>query len=143
MSDNEETTELLRLRREKLAVWRSRGIDPFGGAFPDTTPITEILMDFTEGRKARLAGRLLSIREMGKSLFAHIQDASGKMQIYANLQSVGERFADLKLLDLGDIVGFEGDCFQTKTGEKTLRVRHFDLLSKSLRPLPSQWHGLH
>ncbi|WP_018290205.1 lysine--tRNA ligase [Verrucomicrobium sp. 3C] len=143
MSENEETSELLRLRREKLAAWRSRGIDPFGGSFPDTTSVAEILMHFAEGRKARLAGRLLSIREMGKSLFAHLQDASGRMQIYANLQSVGERFADLKLLDLGDIVGVEGDCFQTKTGEKTLRVGRFDLLSKSLRPLPSQWHGLH
>ncbi|QSR85518.1 lysine--tRNA ligase [Methylacidimicrobium sp. B4] len=142
MSANEEASELLRLRREKLSAWRSRGVDPFGSAFPGTRAIADILADFAEAREARLAGRLLSIREMGKSVFAHVQDATGKMQIYANLQSLGERFADLKLLDLGDIVGVEGECFQTKTGEKTVRIRSLTLLSKSLRPLPSQWHGL-
>ncbi|VVM08078.1 lysyl-tRNA synthetase, class II [Methylacidimicrobium cyclopophantes] len=143
MSEHEEASELLRLRRDKLAAWLARGIDPFGRAFPDTASISALLADFLEGREARLAGRILSIRDMGKSLFAHLQDSSGKMQIYANLQTLGERFADLKLLDLGDIVGVEGECFRTKTGEKTLRVRHSELLSKSLRPLPSKWHGLH
>ncbi|MGD9895756.1 MAG: lysine--tRNA ligase [Candidatus Methylacidiphilaceae bacterium] len=143
MSANEGTEDLLRLRREKLAAWRARGVDPFGAAFPGTMSVAELLSVFAEGKQAKLAGRLLSIREMGKSVFAHIQDSSGKMQIYANLQSLGDRFADLKLLDLGDIVGVEGECFQTKTGEKTLRVLHCTLLSKSLRPLPSKWHGLH
>ncbi|CAB4244176.1 Lysine--tRNA ligase [Methylacidimicrobium sp. AP8] len=143
MNESEATSELLRLRREKLAAWRSRGVDPFGHAFPGTQPIEKILEDFTEGREARLAGRLLSIREMGKSIFAHVQDANSKIQVYANVQSVGERFADLKLLDLGDIVGIDGECFRTKTGEKTVRIRSFVLLSKSLRPLPSKWHGLH
>ncbi|TFE66601.1 lysine--tRNA ligase [Methylacidiphilum sp. Yel] len=139
-----QESELLRLRKEKLNYWKSQAIDPFGGPYPDTQPIEAIITTFVENVSVRIAGRILSIRDMGKSFFAHLQDQSAKMQIYANPQSVGqEAFNQLKHLDIGDIIGVEGECFLTKTKEKTVRVKSWQLLSKSLRPLPSKWHGLH
>ncbi|KIE59489.1 lysyl-tRNA synthetase [Methylacidiphilum kamchatkense Kam1] len=139
-----QESELLRLRKEKLNYWKSQAIDPFGGPYPDTQPIETIITSFVENLSVRIAGRILSIRDMGKSFFAHIQDQSAKMQIYANPQSVGqEAFQQLKHLDLGDIIGVAGECFLTKTKEKTVRVKSWQLLAKSLRPLPSKWHGLH
>jgi lysyl-tRNA synthetase class 2 len=91
----------------------------------------------------RIAGRLISKREMGKNVFAHIQDESGKLQVYAQLQGLGEeKFKFWKLLDIGDFIGGEGTLFTTKTGEKTVRLSDLRILSKSLRPIPSQWYGL-
>ncbi|WP_242522618.1 lysine--tRNA ligase [Candidatus Methylacidiphilum infernorum] len=136
-------SELLKIRREKLDYWKSQGIDPFGHPFFDTQPIECVLEPFKENQSVRIAGRILSIRDMGRSFFAHIQDQGSKMQIYANPQSCGEiAFKQLKHLDIGDIVGVEGSCFFTKTKEKTVRVKSWQLLAKSLRPIPSQWYGL-
>ncbi|QSR88805.1 lysine--tRNA ligase [Methylacidiphilum caldifontis] len=144
MSSTNPESELLRLRREKLNYWKSQGIDPFGQPFFDTRPIEHIVAQFIENQEVRIAGRILSIRDMGKSFFAHVQDQSSKIQIYANPQSCGElAFNQLKQLDIGDILGVEGSCFFTKTKEKTIRIKSWQLLVKSLRPLPSKWHGLH
>jgi lysyl-tRNA synthetase, class II len=139
----EDQNELLKLRREKLNLWRAAGQDPFGQAFPEAFPLASILNNFAEEKITRVAGRIVSFRDMGKSLFAHIQDQTGKIQVYVNKQSLGEPALDLfKQLDLGDFIGGEGPLFTTKTGEKTVKLTTFTLLSKSLRPIPSAWFGL-
>src|SRR5207244_10209472 len=85
----------------------------------------------------RLAGRLILLRPMGKTTFGHLEDASGKIQLYFKIDDLGaEQYEVLKLLDLGDVIGVEGPLFQTKTGEVTVRVERLTLLAKSLRPLP-------
>jgi len=138
----EDESELLALRRARLETWRAQGIDPFGGAFPGAETCRQVVENFAEGRAVRIAGRLISKREMGKNVFAHIQDESGKLQVYAQVQGLGDKFAFWKQLDLGDFIGGEGTLFITKTGEKTVRLSDLRILSKSLRPLPSQWYGL-
>ena len=144
----DELSELLQLRRAKLDAWRADGIDPFGTSFPDTLSTAAVVADFAEEKAVRVAGRIVAFRDMGKSIFGHFLDQTGKLQFYANKQSLGGETADPALLesfrrlDLGDIVGFEGTLFTTRTGEKTIKVTKFVLLSKSLRPLPSAWHGL-
>ena len=91
----------------------------------------------------RVAGRIISAREHGKSNFAHILDGAGKIQIYLRQEEVGEElFALFRFLDIGDIIGVWGPVFQTKTGELTVRVQGYSLLAKSLRLLPEKWHGL-
>ena len=138
----EDESELLALRRARLETWREKGIDPFGEAFPGTETCRQVVENFTEERAVRIAGRLISKREMGKNVFAHIQDETGKLQVYAQVQGLGDKFAFWKMLDLGDFIGGEGTLFTTKTGEKTVRLSDLRILSKSLRPIPSQWFGL-
>jgi lysyl-tRNA synthetase class 2 len=119
------------------------GIDPFGDAFPGTETCAQAISHYADERPVRIAGRLISKREMGKNVFAHIQDETGKLQVYAQLQGLGEeKFKYWKLLDIGDFIGGEGTLFTTKTGEKTVRLADLRILSKSLRPIPSQWYGL-
>jgi lysyl-tRNA synthetase class 2 len=138
----EEESELLALRRARLKAWEDLGVDPFGGPFPGAETCAEIVQNFAEERAVRVAGRLISIRPMGKNVFAHIQDETGKLQVYAQVQGLGDKFAFWKLLDIGDFIGGEGTLFTTKTGEKTVRLSDLTILSKSLRPIPSQWYGL-
>ncbi|MEM1059686.1 MAG: lysine--tRNA ligase, partial [Verrucomicrobiota bacterium] len=139
---DQELNELLRLRREKLETWRGLGVEPFGAAFPETTALGEVRANFEEGRRVRVAGRLVAIRVMGKNVFAHLQDQTGKIQIYAKKDELGEAYAYWKKLDIGDFIGGEGETFITKTGEPTVRLQSLRLLGKSLHPLPSGWHGL-
>ena len=138
----EDESELLALRRARLETWRAQGIDPFGGAFPGAETCRQVIENYTDERPVRVAGRLISKREMGKNVFAHIQDETGKLQVYAQVQGLGDKFAFWKQLDLGDFIGGEGTLFTTKTGEKTVRLSDLRLLGKSLRPIPSQWYGL-
>ena len=138
----EDESELLALRRARLETWRGQGIDPFGGAFPGAETCRHAVENYADERPVRVAGRLISKREMGKNVFAHIQDETGKLQVYAQVQGLGDKFAFWKQLDLGDFIGGEGTFFTTKTGEKTVRLSDLRLLSKSLRPIPSQWYGL-
>lgn len=138
-----DQSELLRLRQAKPAQWRDMGVDPFGAGFPGVQKAAAVKAEFAEGASARVAGRLVSIRVMGKSVFAHLQDETGRIQIYCRKDEVGEdAFAYWKLLDLGDFVGGEGETFVTKTGEESVRLKSLVMLSKSLTPLPSDWHGL-
>ncbi len=109
--------------------------------------IAEIKAEFDEDpsdEKVRVAGRLVALRTMGKAVFGHIQDITGRIQIYLRRDIVGEELFSLfnELIDLGDILGFEGRLFRTQTGELTVEVSHFELLSKCLHPLPEKWHGL-
>ncbi len=135
--------QLIEQRRRKAEALRERGVDPYGGRYEDVVPAAEILDSFEEGASARAAGRLWLFRRMGRSAFAHIRDSSGQIQIYFQRDVLGEEaYGLVRQLDLGDILGVEGELFRTKTGEPTIRVRSFRILSKALRPPPEKWHGL-
>jgi len=145
----EELSQVLRVRREKLAAIRERDVEPFAYAYAAGDTSDKVVEDFEaaessgsltqEGRgpHARLGGRIVSWRDMGKSAFAHLEDRTGRVQLYFRTDVLGdEAFADLELLDLGDWIGAEGPTFRTRTGEVTVRVTSWTLLTKSLRPLP-------
>src|ERR1700737_3253258 len=139
----ESENELIALRRAKLEKLRAKGIEPFGAAFETSGSITEVRDKFKEGKTLRAAGRITAHRDMGKSHFVDLRDATGRIQIYIHGKEVGQDIIDLfQLLDLGDFIGVEGECFLTKTGEPTLKVKKLEVLAKSLRPLPEKWHGL-
>src|SRR6058998_1976590 len=136
-------SELLALRREKLAALEKLRVAPFGAAFETSGDIAHAREKFAEGASFRIAGRISAHRDMGKSHFVDLKDASGRMQIYLQAKELGAQAMEVfKLLDLGDFIGVEGTGFTTKTGEPTLKVRKLELLAKSLRPLPEKWHGL-
>ncbi len=143
---NEPQVDTNTLREQRLANMReleSMGYTPFGGGYVRTGRMCDIRESFEEGKDARIAGRIIAFREMGKSVFVHLQDATGKFQIYVRKDAVGEdAFKAFKCLDLGDHIGAEGELFVTKMGEPTLKVTNWTLLSKALLPLPSKWHGL-
>ncbi len=139
----DEENELIALRRKKLDALRTQGVEPFGKAFATGGDISEIRANFKEGEIVRAAGRITAHRDMGQSHFLDLRDATGRIQIYIHAREVGTELVDLfRLLDIGDFIGVEGTCFLTKTGEPTLKVRTFQMLAKSLRPLPEKWHGL-
>src|SRR5205809_1736085 len=139
----EDENELIALRRKKLEALRAKGIEPFGSGFDVSGSIAEVHEQFKEGETLRAAGRITAHRDMGKSHFLDLRDATGRIQIYLHAKEVGPDLIDLfRLLDIGDFIGVEGACFLTKSGEPTLKVRAFRLLAKALRPLPGKWHGL-
>ena len=139
----DEENELIGLRRKKLDALRAQGVEPFGKAFATGGDISEIRASFKEGEIVRAAGRITAHRDMGQSHFLDLRDATGRIQIYIHAREVGTELVDLfRLLDIGDFIGVEGTCFLTKTGEPTLKVGTFQMLAKSLRPLPEKWHGL-
>src|SRR5213592_3543506 len=139
----DEENELVALRRKKLDALRAQGIEPFGVAFEPDGAIAEVRKKFTEGEILRAAGRITAHRDMGKSHFLDLRDATGRIQIYIHSKEVGADLIDLfQLLDIGDIIGVEGACFLTKSGEPTLKASTFRLMAKALRPLPEKWHGL-
>ena len=139
----EDENNLIALRREKLESLRTKGVTPFGAAFETTGSIGDVRENFSEGQTLRAAGRITAHRDMGKSHFVDLRDATGRLQIYIHAKEVGPEMIELfNLLDLGDFIGVEGTCFLTKTGEPTLKVHSFQVLAKSLRPLPEKWHGL-
>ncbi|HIE03853.1 MAG TPA: lysine--tRNA ligase [Candidatus Latescibacteria bacterium] len=133
--------QLIGRRREKLAKLREMGVEPYPYRFQATHTSREVKDEFDALSSARdpvsLAGRIMSIREHGKTCFSHIQDGEGRIQIYIRRDVVGnEAFSAFKLLDIGDIIGVRGTVFRTRTGEITVEVRSFQVLCKSLRPLP-------
>jgi lysyl-tRNA synthetase class 2 len=133
------TTFVEAARRDKLAELVKRGVAPFAYGFDRTTTARRALEGFRDDDATvqRLAGRLILLRPMGKTTFGHVEDASGKIQVYFKIDALGaEAYELVKLLDLGDLIGVEGPLFRTKTGEVTLRVERLTLLAKSLRPLP-------
>jgi lysyl-tRNA synthetase class 2 len=139
----DEENELIALRRKKLDALRAKGVEPFGDGFEVTGSIAEVREKFKEGETLRAAGRITAHRDMGKSHFLDLRDATGRIQIYIHAKEVGLELIDLfRLLDLGDFIGVEGTCFVTKSGEPTLKVGTIQLLAKTLRPLPEKWHGL-
>ncbi len=135
------------VRRQKLAELRASGADPFAANFPTTHFSAEALRLYIDGQdnmvSVSVAGRLVVIRDMGKSQFVKVLDQQGVIQLYIKRDVVGEAaYAAFRKLDLGDIIGATGTLFKTKTGEVTVRVERFALVAKSLRPLPEKWHGL-
>ena len=135
--------ELIAIRREKLAKLRELGIDPYGARYPvDTTP-GELRANFSEARRVKVAGRITALRDMGKSVFFQLGDVHGSIQGYLATKNLGENEAAAwKCLDRGDWIGIDGETFLTKTGEPTVKVENFTVLSKSLRPMPDKFHGL-
>jgi lysyl-tRNA synthetase class 2 len=137
-------SDILKTRQEKLNLLRDKGIDPFGGKFPISSGIKDLIEDFQEGKKVVIAGRIMAKRKHGKSIFSDLRDENAKIQLYSKADFVGgEKFELLDAaLDIGDIIGVKGELFKTKTGELTLKVEDFTVLAKSLKPLPEKWHGL-
>jgi lysyl-tRNA synthetase class 2 len=139
----DDENQLIAQRREKLTALQASGVNPFGRAFETSGTIGEVREKFAEGATLRAAGRITAHRDMGKSHFVDLRDSTGRIQVYIHAKEVGQEVIDLfKLVDLGDFIGVEGDCFLTRTGEPTLKVHKLEVLSKSLRPLPEKWHGL-
>ena len=138
-----EENELLAIRRQKLQELIDKNLLPFGHRFDVTGTIGEVRQQFVEGRRVTLAGRITAHRNMGKSQFLDLNDLTARMQVYFNLKGLSPGQAEVfGLLDIGDFIGVTGETFVTKTGEPTVRVESFRLLSKALRPLPDKWHGL-
>ncbi len=144
--------DLLESRRRKLAALEAAGVNGFPSRFPVDGTLQQLSAahggataeELQEAQPAvRIAGRLVAVREHGKSVFADLDDGSSKLQCHARQKVLGEdRFRAWLDLDLGDFVGVEGVLFRTRTGELTARVEDYRLLSKALRPMPEKWHGL-
>ena len=131
------------VRRQKRTDLLAAGERPYGIAFAVTGDVGEVRSGFAEGSKVSLAGRVTARRDMGKSHFLDVSDYSGRMQVYLQDKVLGDDGVKIyELLDIGDFVGVEGECFVTKTGEPSVKAEKFVLLSKSLHPLPEKWHGL-
>ena len=134
-------------RAAKVQDLAAAGILPFGRRFDNVQMTADVRKNFKpeaeKQEEVTIAGRMTAFRAMGKSIFADIKDSSGRMQIYVQRDQIGEDdFKVFKKLDLGDIIGVTGEPFTTRTGELTVKVHKFTLLSKSLRPLPEKFHGL-
>src|SRR5438876_1926418 len=139
----EDTNSLIEQRKAKLAALRAKGINPFANRFRPTEKCAEARANYAEGREVALAGRITAHRDMGKSMFIDIKDQSGRIQVYAQKNVLGdEQFDIFRHLDLGDFMGARGTLFTTKTGEISVRLTQFVILAKALRPPPEKWHGL-
>ncbi len=147
----QDENAIIALRREKLARLRENGL-PFPNDFRRNVVAGELHAEYDDKDNAaleaipvrvRVAGRMMAMRVMGKASFVHLQDLSGRIQLYVQREAIGEAlYAEFKQWDLGDIVGAEGVLFKTKTGELSVKADSLRLLTKSLRPLPDKWHGL-
>ncbi len=146
----QDLNEMMRVRREKMDAFREMGVAPFGHRFEVTDYAAQIRAQYDglgedeEGGEVRIAGRLMAIRGHGKASFSTLNDRTGNIQIYFKQDVLGEKKykEEFTRLDIGDIIGIRGVVFKTRRGEVTVRVEDFDLLSKSLRPLPEKFHGL-
>ena len=142
----QELSEILQVRRDKLKALQDEGRDPFViTKFNRTAYSADIKADYDsfENRQVSVAGRIMSKRGMGKAIFCHIKDDKGQIQLYIKKDAVSEQeFADFRKYDIGDIIGVSGFVFKTKTEEISVHVEKVTLLSKSLRPLPEKFHGM-
>jgi lysyl-tRNA synthetase class 2 len=149
----EDENQLVQIRLEKLQKLREQGLDPFA---IERYPITHTLQAAhdqyaeLEGQTVVVAGRIFSIRPMGRATFAHLMDSTGKLQIYLRADEQGDRYDLIDLWDIGDYLGVKGFLFKTRTGEITVHVQDFTLLAKAIRPVPfpkekgeQRWYGLH
>ena len=148
----DQTSNLIKQRRDKAKLLEENGVKLFSNDFKTPIPITDILPrgeelaaeSFEEnGNIYRVAGRIMSMRKFGKAAFFHIQDETGRLQIYAKRDLLGdEEYANFKKWDVGDIVGAHGRLFKTKTGELSIEASKIQMITKSMRPLPEKFHGL-
>ncbi|MCU0794655.1 MAG: lysine--tRNA ligase [Akkermansiaceae bacterium] len=135
--------DLIAVRREKLGKLRELGVDPFGSAFETTHSPAELRDAFAEGLQVKVAGRITGLRNMGRSCFFHLGDVLGQIQGFIAIKELSaDQLAIFECLDRGDWIGIEGETFVTRTGEPTIKVSSFTVLSKSLRPMPDKWHGV-
>ncbi len=142
----EDLSEILKIRRAKLAHLIENGENPYNTVkYDQTHHSAEIVENFDslEGSEVSLAGRMMSRRDMGKAFFCDLQDSKGKIQLYVRINDIGEEdFAKFKKYDIGDIIGAKGTVFRTRRGEISVHCTSVSLLSKSLKPLPEKFHGL-
>jgi lysyl-tRNA synthetase class 2 len=139
----DETHSLVDQRKAKLAALRTKGVDPFRNRFTPNKTVAQARAAYAEGREVALAGRITAHRDMGKSMFLDIKDGTGRIQVYAQKNVLGdEQFDIFRHLDLGDFLGARGTMFTTKTGEISVKLSSFTVLAKALRPPPEKWHGL-
>lgn len=133
-----EYNSLMKRRREELDELIKRGILPYAYSYDVDSYSSDIKQNYEkyEGKDVKVAGRIMALRRMGKATFAHIQDSRGRIQIYLKKDELGEMYDVFKLLDIGDIIGVAGFVFKTKTGEISVHAKSYQLLSKSLRPIP-------
>ena len=148
----EESSDLVKLRRDKLAQLFSKGINPYLNRFKVKDNIGSLIDKFSENSKEELeqignqclvAGRMMARRGHGKTTFCHIKDYAGQIQVYIRKDGIGEEeYEHFSIFDIGDFIGVEGVLSKTKTGELTIFAKKITLLAKSLLPLPEKWHGL-
>jgi lysyl-tRNA synthetase class 2 len=146
----EEENRLIKERFDKLNRLKEIGVNPFTYAFSKSHLAKDVLDKYSHLKPeektedtVRIAGRIMQLRKMGKASFGHIQDTTGKIQLYFRQDDVGaDAYKQLKMLDIGDFIGAEGKVFTTKTGEISIYIEKFELLSKSLRPMPEKYHGI-
>ncbi len=149
----EEENQLVQVRLQKLQQLRERGLDPFAIERYEITHTLQAIheqFEQLEGQTVSVAGRIFSIRVMGKATFAHLMDSTGKLQIYLKADEMGDRYDLIDLWDIGDFLGVKGFVFRTRTGEITVHVQEFTLLAKAVRPVPfpkekgeKRWYELH
>ncbi|MGH7994817.1 MAG: OB-fold nucleic acid binding domain-containing protein, partial [Opitutaceae bacterium] len=146
-SPNDFSHDQHAVRRKKLDELRATGVDPFRAEFAPTHLSRDAAGAHVDGKDytvpVAVAGRIVTIRDMGKSQFVKLLDQQGRIQLFVRKDALGEDgYAAFKRLDLGDIVGAQGTLFRTKAGEVTVKADKVTLLAKALRPLPEKWHGL-
>ncbi len=135
--------ELMQQRMKKLEELTNDGICGYGTRFSKTHTVQWIHDNFKENEKVCSAGRIMALRLHGKSIFGDIKDNTGRCQFYIKKDVIGEeKFSFFKKLDVGDIIGIQGELFMTRTKEATILAKHVELLAKAMRPLPEKWHGL-
>ncbi len=140
-----DLNEMIRVRREKMAALAAKGMEPFGRKYDVTHQGQDVInhFDSLEGQTVSLAGRVMAVRGHGKASFAHLMDMSGRIQLYFRQDVLGDDlYENFHLLDIGDLIGIQGVVFKTQKGEISVKIHTFEILAKSLRPLPEKWHGL-
>src|SRR3990172_5174751 len=146
-----EINEQIEQRLRKIEELKQAGVDPFGEPFEAEDHASDLLDRHRDTPKeslesppvtCTLAGRIVTMRDFGKAAFAHIQDVTGRIQVYLRKDILGEAYSLVKKLDIGDIIGIRGRLFRTRTEELTVEVNTLKFLTKCLRPLPEKWHGL-
>lgn len=140
-------SHLMAQRRARIQDWRALGIEPYAYRYDVTHHAADLLargeaVTTDYGEVVRIAGRIMTKRGQGKAGFAHVLDCTGRMQVYAKSDLMGDQYKRFELAQVGDWVGIEGALFRTRTGEITVRADKVELLAKSIRPLPEKWHGL-
>lgn len=147
-STEKHVNQIIQDKWEKVKELQDMGLEPFGRKYNKQDMIGDIIKYGEENgiedeKEFKTAGRIMNFRRMGKNVFAHVEDTTGKMQFYVRKDAVGEEaYEVIKKMGVGDFIGIEGTLFNTKTGELTLRAKAFELLSKNVRPLPEKFHGL-
>lgn len=138
-----ELNEILQQRKDKLGFFKQNGLSAYSRPFTGYRDIASTIADFKENQKVSLCGRLTAKRLHGKVIFADLKDATARIQLYIKADFVGQdKFSIFDHVDIADIIAVSGELFKTHTGELTVKVEEFALLSKALRPLPEKWHGL-